>query len=556
MSKVLIDENNLTAIGNAIRSKNNSSTKYKPSDMANAINSIKHHIEYTTGDLQVVSSDAWSFKITQTNHQTITAGPSSKVVTNTDGTYSPAISADVTISPNTGYIPGAIQKWADKSTKTYNIMASAAEEIAGMVEDGWAKVYEDGASFYSDENYTTRLSSLSGDIVVVGMKNADASNTYFGSGALYNNHNLTKFKNTFITSAGPELLFGCTSITSVDLPNLTSAGPELLFGCTSITSVDLPNLTSAGPELLSGCTSITSVDLPNLTSAGYNLLSGCIKLKSIYLRSTIMCTLGGPTNLPPTVSIYVPASLIESYKTASNWSSYASKFKTLESIQLSKISIIGITEINMYNGNTVTYKIKYNDGDVVPGQTGVTWSITGNATISQDGIVTLNNASAGDTLSITAISTYDNSISASLTVSVVNKSKSIYIYLNDGQWVDSGTTVDGHTVYKSDAGSYYVDDGTSTCTVTVQGYSKVTVYARSHAENSYDYTEVGPLDGTVSRNSSSNVLSTKSKQSDTKYYSYPFTITDTNEHTFQVLYSKDNSGNSNDDRGYFYFVCE
>ena len=99
---------------------------------------------------------------------------------------------------------------ADKSTKTYNITASAAEEIAGMVEDGWAKVYEDGLSFYSDENYTTKLSSLSGDIVVVGMKNANASSTYFGSGALYNNRNLTKFKNTFITSAGFDLLSGCT----------------------------------------------------------------------------------------------------------------------------------------------------------------------------------------------------------------------------------------------------------------------------------------------------------------------------------------------------------
>ena len=128
--------------------------------------------------------------------------------------------------------------------------------------------------------------------------------------------------------------------------------------------------------------------------------------------------------------------------------------------------------------------------------------------------------------------------------------------MNNGQWVDSGTTVDGHTVYKSDAGSYHVNNGTSTCTVVVQGYSKVTVYARSCAEGAYDYTEVGPLDGTVSRNSSSNVLSTKGKQSDTEYYSYPFTITDTNEHTFQVLYSKDSAGNNNDDRGYFYFVCE
>ena len=41
MSKVLVTESYLTDIGNAIRSKNGGSTKYKPSEMANAINNIK-----------------------------------------------------------------------------------------------------------------------------------------------------------------------------------------------------------------------------------------------------------------------------------------------------------------------------------------------------------------------------------------------------------------------------------------------------------------------------------------------------------------------------------
>jgi hypothetical protein len=40
MSKVLVTESYLTAIGDAIRSKNGDSTKYKPSEMANAINNI------------------------------------------------------------------------------------------------------------------------------------------------------------------------------------------------------------------------------------------------------------------------------------------------------------------------------------------------------------------------------------------------------------------------------------------------------------------------------------------------------------------------------------
>ena len=489
----------------------------------------------TTGDIKVVSSDSWKTTITQSDHQTITLESVSSEVINSNSTYSSALKFLFSISTDTGYIPGTMLRSADNVKHVYNVSASPAEEIAGMIENGWAKVYEDGKTFYSDENYKTMLTSLSGDIVIAGMKNTDVSGFIFNGTHLYNNTNLTKFKNTFIIKAGGSFLRDCMSLTSANLSNLTSAEDYLLADCTSLTSVDLPNLTSAGNDLL----------------------SDCYKLQSIYLRSTTMCTLGGSMYLPSSASIYVPASLIDSYKTASNWSSHADNFKTLESIQLSKISIIGLSKINMYGGNTTgTYKIKYNDGAVLPEQSGVTWSITGNATISQDGIVTLNNANVGDALTITATSTYNSSISTSLTVSVVNIQINMSIDLNNGQWVDSGTTVDGHTVYKSDAGSYNVNNGTSTCTVTVQGYNKVTVYARSCAESNYDYTEVGPLDGTVSRDSSSNVLSTKGKQSDTQYYSYTFTITDNDQHTFQVLYSKDSSGASGDDRGYFYVVAE
>ena len=50
MSKVLVDEANLTAIGNAIRNKNGSYDTYKPGEMAGAINDI------TTQDNTVLNS--------------------------------------------------------------------------------------------------------------------------------------------------------------------------------------------------------------------------------------------------------------------------------------------------------------------------------------------------------------------------------------------------------------------------------------------------------------------------------------------------------------------
>lgn len=402
MSKVLVDEANLTAIGNAIRAKNESTTKYKPSEMADAISNIKSSIEYTTGDLQVVSPDNWSYNIVQTANQTISGTPSAKIVAHNNGTYSSALSFKAKISPNTGYVPGTIQKSADKANHVYTITATPAEEIAGMVENGYAKVYEDGAGFYYEDDYTDELYGLAGDILVAGMKNTDLSNIH---SMVSRNNTITKFKNTFITGAGDNLLNrcsaltladlpnleiagnslldscpaltsanlhnlkragmnlidGCTNLTSVDLtslesagnsllgysnklasvdlPNLTSVGNSLLNNCSVLTSVSLPNLATAGTRLLSSCTSLTAVGFPNLKSVGGTFLSNSPKLQYIYLRSTTMCTLSGATTLPSSVSIYVPASLIDSYKTADNWKKYASNFKPLTGKMLTDVTL-------------------------------------------------------------------------------------------------------------------------------------------------------------------------------------------------------------------------
>ena len=392
--------NSNTVIGNFIPASCNGikgmyeTVKNQFHGMDGSITTVNVSSVSTTGDLQVVSPDNWSYNIVQTANQTISGNPSAKIVAHNNGTYSSALSFNARITPNTGYVPGTIQKSADKANHVYTITATAAEEIAGMVENGYAKVYEDGVSFYYEDNYSDELYGLAGNILVAGMKNTDLSNKNFYSMVSHNN-SITKFKNTFITGAGNNLLSkcsnltladlpnlesagdslldtcsaltsanlhnlkragmnlldGCTNLTSVDLtslestgnsvlgysntltsvdlPNLTSVGNGLLKSCSALTSVSLPNLTTAGTQLLSSCTSLTAVGFPNLKSVGGTFLSNSPKLQSIYLRSATMCTLGGSTTLPSSVSIYVPASLIDSYKTADNWKKYASNFKPL-----------------------------------------------------------------------------------------------------------------------------------------------------------------------------------------------------------------------------------
>lgn len=572
MSKVLVTESYLTDIGDAIRAKTKSTTKYKPSEMAKAIDSI------SGGDPAVVvnSDSAWKYSITQKEHENIVVNTSGLTFGDNTSGYKTQLIFVPSISTSYGYNAGVIRKTADEENHIAHFTADNATPIDGLIKDGWASIYcyAPGSSIYSysyfsdynnpDSSVVSKNTNIE-NLLILGYYTKDSSGKLVAKTgdnlATYNPSNsssIIKYQNRYATEVGTNMFASCSKLTTVDLPNATSIGTNAFYDCYALESVNIPNAVAIYNGAFTDCYALKTIDLPNATGIGSNVFSGC-SMDSIYLRSKTMCACKGALGLKSAASlhIYVPESLLDSYKTAPVWIAYASIFKSLESIELSKLSIVGSSNINTYNGNTTgVYKVRYNDGDVLPEQAGVTWSIAGNATISQDGVVTLKNANVGDKLTITATSTYNTSISASLTVSVVNVITSMTVDLNNGQWVDSGTTIDGHTVYKSDAGSYNINNGASTCTVTVKGYNTVTVYLRSYAEDNYDYAEVGPLDGEVIKGDQLNVLSTMGKQSDTTYLSHTFTINNTNVHTFQVLYSKDSSGNNNDDRGYFYVVCK
>ena len=104
----------------------------------------------------------------------------------------------------------------------------------------------------------------------------------------------------------------------------------------SITEIADNLVTSIGQYAFYGCSALTAADFPMVTSIGGRAFYGCSHLTNLILRSSTMCNLPSTnafTNTPiasGTGYIYVPRALVDSYKAASNWSTFANQFRAIE----------------------------------------------------------------------------------------------------------------------------------------------------------------------------------------------------------------------------------
>ena len=74
-----------------------------------------------------------------------------------------------------------------------------------------------------------------------------------------------------VTSIGEAAFFGCTSLTSITIPDsVTSIGEEAFYKCTSLTSVTIPNsVISIGNKAFYGCTGKLIVNSKKLVETDY-----------------------------------------------------------------------------------------------------------------------------------------------------------------------------------------------------------------------------------------------------------------------------------------------
>lgn len=126
-----------------------------------------------------------------------------------------------------------------------------------------------------------------------------------------------------------------------------------------------------------------------------------------------------------------------------------------------------------------------------------------------------------------------------------------------GSWTTSTwTTKSGYNIFQS-SGSYHVAYGYDLLKVSFQGPASFTVYYGSYAETTCDYVCLSSLDDASAANwSSSNTSGTSVyTSSGSQYYYAPnlsryYSTTAEGTHFFYIMYKKDGSVDSNNDRGY------
>lgn len=169
------------------------------------------------------------------------------------------------------------------------------------------------------------------------------------SGAFASDISLTSIDFPEVFQAMDSCFASCRNLTTVSMPKLATVGSNAFNMCSALSSIVLPQAATVYYAGFSGCYSLNTVVLGNIQRISSYAFRQCYNLLSLYLIgesmvsfSTAMFSSTPISNYTTSTggvygSIFVPASLYNSYVTATNWSLYSSRFVSLTDAQISAI---------------------------------------------------------------------------------------------------------------------------------------------------------------------------------------------------------------------------
>ena len=128
----------------------------------------------------------------------------------------------------------------------------------------------------------------------------------------------------------------CSLLTPLNLPVCSYIGKSAFHNCSSLSEVSLPMCSYIGVDAFWGCSLLTQVSLPMCNSIDKWAFEDCSSLSIITIGYSGVCSLNNSNAFSKTQitsstgSIYVPASLVDSYKSAKNWSYFSTQIFPIE----------------------------------------------------------------------------------------------------------------------------------------------------------------------------------------------------------------------------------
>lgn len=245
------------------------------------------------------------------------------------GEYIEGGGSSVTVTPLTVTENGTYDAGTNAA---YNPVTVNVEDKLGPVLAGTATEIESDVTYlrgYIFFNFTTPFSVKFPEVINSGYQCFD------GAG-------VTSVEMPKLKIVQTRMFWNCRSLISVDLSGAeTITGSNACFqGCSALPRIELPSLTYINARgHFSNCTSLEYADLGLASSVPGNCFSDCTALVALVLRKTdsiaSLTNISAFTGTPiesGTGYIYVPDALVNTYKAATGWSTYASQIKGLSEL--------------------------------------------------------------------------------------------------------------------------------------------------------------------------------------------------------------------------------
>ena len=183
-----------------------------------------------------------------------------------------------------------------------------------------------GAMYDYSESSAAPWQNYKGDITSVDIKEGVTS---IGSWAFSRCSALTDVSIAeSVTSIGGDAFRECIILEEITLPkDLTELGTGVFLYCSALKSVTVPEgVTKIGSDTFEFCPQLSAITFPSgLTEIGPWALKGAYSLTSITCKAATPPSLGNEvfSGVSYDITVYVPTSSVEAYKTADGWNQFA-----------------------------------------------------------------------------------------------------------------------------------------------------------------------------------------------------------------------------------------